>query len=174
MEVIYMWKPIAGYENSYEVSDDGCVKSLDRTGPDGRKLSGKILKPCIAGKGYLRVCLRKDGKTHEEYIHKLVAQAFLPPRDGCNVVNHIDGNKQNNSCDNLEWVTYSENNQHAYNHQLKPRGHEFYNAKLTEADIQEIKAHGKYATYQEIADRYSVTKATIRDVLIGKTWKHIA
>lgn len=80
----------------------------------------------------------------------------------------------NNSVDNLEWVTYSQNNQHAYNNGLKERGSEFYNAKLTEEAVREIKHNGKNGTYQEIADKYGVTKATIRDVLTGKTWAYIA
>lgn len=169
-----MWKPVVGYEDSYEVSDSGMVRSIDRIGYDGRKLKGMPLTPCLAGRGYLTVCLRKNGVTVREYIHRLVAQAFIPRVDGCDTVNHKDGNKGNNSADNLEWVTYSQNNQHAYDTGLKERGSEFYNAKLTEDTVREIKHNGKNATYKEIADKYGVTKATIRDVLVGNSWAYIA
>lgn len=168
-----MWKPVIGYE-AYEVSDAGEVRSIDRTGYDGRKLSGTTLKPCLVGKGYFRVCLRKGNRTYGEYVHRLVATAFIPHSPEFTVINHIDGCKTNNCVSNLEWVTYSENNQDAYDAGLKERGSGFYNAKLTEDDVRNIKQNGKCATFQRIADKYGVAKATIRDILIGNTWKHIA
>lgn len=167
-----MWKDIEDFAGIYQVSDEGEVRSLDRF-YCGRHTKGRILRPCLVGKGYKTVCLRKDLKTFRKYIHQLVAETFLPTHDEGEVVNHIDGNKCNNCINNLEWVTYSENNQHAYDNRLKPVGELFYNAKLTEEQVTEIRKNGKYGTYQEIADKYGVSKATIRDVLINKTWKHV-
>ena len=120
------------------------------------------------------VSLRKDGKTHNKYIHILVAEHFIQNLKNLPIVNHKDGNKKNCSVSNLEWTTYSDNNQHAYDNQLKLRGENFYNAKLTEKDVSEIKKLGKYTTYQNIADKYGVTKATIRDILINRTWKNVS
>lgn len=165
-----MWKDINGYEGLYQISDSGDVKSIYHQGQDGRIVQERLLKPCPVGKGYLSVCLRKNGKTKREYIHRLVGENFVDNPDKFPVINHIDGDKHNNQFSNLEWVTYSDNNQHAYNTGLKAKGENFYNAKLNRRCVDEIRRNGKYTTFQEIADKYGVSKATIRDVLTGKTW----
>lgn len=170
-----MWKQVIGYENLYEVNEYGQVKSVARKGHDGRIVNEKILKSCEAGKGYLSVCLRKDGKTVRHYIHRLVCEAFIPRpiSNEALIVNHIDGNKKNNHYTNLEWVTYTRNSEHSYQTGLRKAGEEFYNSKLTTDQIVEIRTRGKYTTYQAIADQYGVTKATIRDVLINRTWNSV-
>lgn len=160
-----MWKPITGFEGLYDVSETGCIRNA-------RTL--KILKPNKIGKGYLIVHLKKDGKRYARYVHRLTAEAYVPNPHNHPVVNHDDGNKENCHYTNLIWSTYSENNQHAYDTGLKPRGEGQYKAILTEENVREIKRLGKYATFQEIADKYGVSKATIRDVLIGKTWRTIS
>ncbi len=105
-----IWKEINGYENLYEISNTGKVKSLRYN---------KILSGGYSGFGYLLVHLVKDSKKKQKYIHKLVAEAFIPNEDNKPQVNHIDGNKTNNNVDNLEWVSFSENNKHAYKTGLK-------------------------------------------------------
>lgn len=72
----------------------------------------KEVKVETTSKGYLRVPLFKDGKRKWHKVHRLVAQAFIPNPDNKPQVNHIDGNKQNNSVTNLEWVTDEENKLH--------------------------------------------------------------
>ena len=96
------WKAIKGFEE-YQISTDGRVKAR----------SGKILAPNDNGFGYLHVHLMKDGKPHAKKIHRLVAEAFIDNPEQKPQVNHIDGNKANNSLDNLEWTTCSENMKHA-------------------------------------------------------------
>lgn len=129
-EVDEIWLPVVGYEHLYEVSNLGNVKSLGRVVPysDGRirTYTGKLLNPSEKGKrenaekGYLEVRLTDDNKISKNYVvHRLVATAFIPNPENKPTVNHIDGNKHNNNVDNLEWATYSENNQHAYDNNLK-------------------------------------------------------
>ncbi|WP_438467840.1 NUMOD4 domain-containing protein [Streptococcus pluranimalium] len=101
MQII--WKPIKGYEGFYEVSNKGEVRNSNTL---------KILKPRINNSGYCRVGLRKDFKTKEFLVHRLVAMAFIKPIDGKELVNHIDENKINNVVENLEWVTHLENIHH--------------------------------------------------------------
>lgn len=171
-----MWKEIRGFEGLYQINEYGEVKSLSRYIQNHSKLvliPERVLKPCKVGRGYLTVCLRDGNKTYRKYIHQMVAEHFIKNPNNLPVPNHKDGDKLNNYYENLEWNTYSENNQHAYDVGLKDKGEDFYNAKLTEIEVCEILKNGKYTTYQNIADKYNVTRATIRDILIRRTWKHI-
>lgn len=74
----------------------------------------KILKPKIDKDGYLEYRLHVNGKNKYCRAHRLVAETFLDNPENKSTVNHIDGNKQNNNIDNLEWATYSENNYHRF------------------------------------------------------------
>lgn len=113
-----IWKPIKDYEGIYEVSSLGRVRSLDRMVDRGKQGSciypGVMLKPMINHKGYECVDLRKYGCRKGAYVHRLVAEQFIPRILNKTQVNHIDGNKRNNEVSNLEWVDNSENQLHAY------------------------------------------------------------
>lgn len=121
-----MWKDIKGFEGYYQVSDDGQVRSVDRLiyQKNGHPLSykGHIMKQTLARNGYYVVNLRNGTKAHATHVHRLVAEAFIPNPSMFQTVNHIDGNKLNNTISNLEWVSYQGNNVHALKHNLrKPR-----------------------------------------------------
>lgn len=111
-----LWRDIKGYENSYQVSSFGNVRSLDRvvTASNGRKCNfkGKTLSPVHNKAGYLYVNLLKKGQLKSKTIHRLVAEAFIPNINNKPQVNHVDENKRNNHIDNLEWVTIKENANH--------------------------------------------------------------
>lgn len=94
-----LYRDIDVYED-YQVTSWGRVFN---------KTSGKFVYQEVHHKGYLRVDLFKDGERKHHKVHRLVAQAFIPNPDGKPQVNHIDGNNQNNSVTNLEWVTDAEN-----------------------------------------------------------------
>lgn len=113
-----IWKDVP-FDDNYKVSNYGKVYS---------KRTKKILKGEITQKGYVRVKLSNDKRY---LIHVIVAKAFIENILNKPQVNHIDGNKQNNRVDNLEWCTQSENHKHALNTKLKimPKGKEVYNAK---------------------------------------------
>lgn len=100
------WKDIEGYEGLYQVSTLGRIKSLKC----GRQ---KILKLGSNPVGYSIIGLWKDRKQRFFPVHRLVALAFIQKAENKLEVNHIDGNKQNNNINNLEWVTRSENMKHA-------------------------------------------------------------
>lgn len=118
-----IWKTINGYENFYEVSNYGRVRSLDRivyfkNKKGSRAYKGKILKQKYHN-GYAMVNLNKNKNMEVKYIHRLVAEAFLPNPKNFPCVNHIDGVKSNNHVENLEWCTYSENNKYALLNNLR-------------------------------------------------------
>lgn len=113
-----IWKPIKGYEKLYEVSNKGNVRSVDRycktniKNVNKRLIKGKILNKNLKRNGYYTVDLSKDGKVKTTLIHRLVAETFIDNSKGLKYVNHIDSNRKNNDCSNLEWVTSSENRIH--------------------------------------------------------------
>ena len=96
------WKQIAGYED-YEISDTGLVRSLKR----GRK---RVLSPRKNGRnGYLFVSLYAGGKVKHVFVHRLVAEAFLPNPLGLETVNHKNEDKSDNNVSNREWMTRGDN-----------------------------------------------------------------
>lgn len=109
-----IWKPVKGYEGLYEVSNLGRVKSLDRViiEKNGKKIAikGKILSQQKNKRyGHRYVYLSKGSKPIKNYVHRLVAQAFIPNPDNLPQVDHIDGNTSNNCVDNLRFCTNYEN-----------------------------------------------------------------
>lgn len=113
-----IWRPVKGYEDLYEVSSEGRVKSLARikTSYGGRCFSTKekILKSFPDKKGYLMVKLYKDKTKSTKKVHRLVAEAFLEEVPGKDQVNHLDGDKKNNNIRNLEWADNSDNQIHSF------------------------------------------------------------
>ena len=113
-----IWKDIPGYEGLYQVSSGGSVRSVDRVIPHKRhgvcNCKGKELSLVVSRKGYRTVNLMVNGTHYLEFVHRLVATAFIPNPENKSQVNHIDGDKGNNNVNNLEWCSGSENSQHAW------------------------------------------------------------
>jgi hypothetical protein len=124
------WRPIAGYEGCYEVSDQGQVRSVPRVimRSNGRPktVTARILKTARHRAGYRFVYLCRAGERRACYlVHRLVAAAFIPNPQNLPEVNHLNGNKADNRAGVLEWVTPQDNWQHAVAaglcpHRLKP------------------------------------------------------
>lgn len=115
-----MFKAIQGYEDLYEVSDEGVVRSINRNiiNKNGKSqfYPGKILIPDVSEfntSSYHRVTLSKNHKTKRFLVHRLVAEAFIPNDEAKEYINHIDNDGTNNVVSNLEWCTHSENMIHA-------------------------------------------------------------
>lgn len=124
MESIEVWKNIAGYEGLYMVSNLGRVKSLEFRNGACVKSRERIMTPTDNGNGYKIVGLRRGNHKANHYVHRLVAEAFIPNPKAMNVVNHIDFDKGNNKADNLEWCSQTDNVMHSLVHMVgirKPR-----------------------------------------------------
>lgn len=115
-DITEVWKDITGYEGIYQISNLGRVRSLDRISIDKNGIEYSIkgsMRKVSKSKGYSIIGLSKDNKQKMHLVHRLVAKEFIPnSRREATVVNHIDGDKSNNSVTNLEWITQSENMSH--------------------------------------------------------------
>ena len=108
-----IWKDIEGYNGTYKISNYGEIQSLLPGKYRGGQKYGNILKPILQSTGYLAISLRKDNKTKNYLIHRLVAIAFIPNPENKKYINHINATKSDNSVHNLEWCTRKENIQHS-------------------------------------------------------------
>lgn len=170
------WRDIPGYEGLYQVSDTGKIKSVIRRGSfvAGRK---KRLSRHVTGYQYVSLTAR-DGSEKKHYIQRLVMMSFEPIDSAEHLdVNHVDGNKLNNSIGNLEWLSHRDNIIHART-VLKAwpdmRGERSANAKLTDDDVRTIRAlHLSGLKQKDIAARYNVSQPTIGYIVHGKTWGHV-
>lgn len=166
-----MWK-VCPLNQNYSVNTEGQIKN-NRT--------GRILKPWKIKVGYYVIRLGLNGKHHQ--LHRIVSITFIPTDNYKLDVNHKDGNKLNNRVDNLEWITRSQNCQHAYDNNLSKRrfGHkDSVGSKnsmsiVTEELVKEIRSKyktGNY-TYQKLGEEYNIHLATIGYIIQRKTWKHV-
>lgn len=154
---------------------------------DGTVVSrlGRKIKPQKSNVGYLRVEVWSNGLGRKFLIHRLLAEAFIPNPDGKPQVNHIDGDKTNNAISNLEWVTQSENQLHAYRTGLQ-KGYrkpmplsESHKAALCgsrwKGEKRLYHADGMtFRTPQEAADHFGVNRQTFYNRAKSKrfpTWK---
>lgn len=193
------WKDIEGYEGKYMVSNCGLVKSMQRKVTYNTKcnrrgkfnsqhtICERIMSQFKDSRGCCAVSLYKNRQRKRFYVHRLVAQAFIPNPNNKPHINHKDCKPENNCVDNLEWVTPKENAQHASRNGLlvtteyqksqtskanKGSGHGY--SKLHEDDIPVIRRmRSEGMTYKNIASKFNVNRATIGYILRGKTWTHV-
>jgi len=159
-----VWREVLVSDNGtkYYVSNLGNVKTVQET----------ILSPYIGNNGnncYKTVGIIQDGKTCRKSVHRLVAKAFLgdPPENS--VVNHIDGNKQNNSVANLEYVTQSENVVHAYKLGLCKTGEEHPKAKISNRTVLHIRMlYALGYTIKDLIAKFSFSDSQIRGIVSYK------
>lgn len=113
------WLPVLDFEDHYEVSDQGRIRSLTRKIEHSRSgqvtMHGRLLALNLDTHGYPRLMLRVNGKGYSRAVHRMVLSAFMPRADWESMhVNHKDGVTSNNRLENLEWCTQSENRTHSY------------------------------------------------------------
>lgn len=164
MNMEEIWKTIPGYENLYEVSNLGRIKSLSRTKKASHGSIQKVPEKIRAlsygtnGEGYASIVLSKNGKNKTFLVHRLVAQLFIPNPKNFPIVNHKDENKRNDSVDNLEWCDYTYNNTYRDIHIRRDLSN--VNRKIIQYDLDmnEIK---RWNSLSEACDFYNIQSANI-------------
>lgn len=170
------WRPIVGYEDSYEVSDLGRVRSLDRLHPFNgafRSTKGRVLKPLNHPGGYQRVALWKDGIYRSAFIHALVLVAFVGPRPPRAEAAHNDGSKTNNSLANLRWASPSENQGDREWHGTGRTGKPHTCARLDADIVRRVRQHYLLTglSISELARHFGLPRTTVADVVRNRTWR---
>ena len=152
---------IKGYEGLYEIDSNGNVYSLR---------NGLILKSYSNGIGYMKVNLYdQNGHCKKKYVHRLVAESFIPNPNNLQEVNHIDCNKQNCNVNNLEWCDRKSNLQHSYEHGLKRTCESHGCSKLNWNAIHDIRT--KVMPQKEYAKKYGIAQCTVSAIQLNKLWK---
>lgn len=171
-----IWKDVVGYEGLYQVSNTGKVKSIDWN-------HSGVAKELTAyeQRGYKLVGIQRNGTRHNYLVHRLVATAFIDNPEGKPDVNHIDGKKDNNCVDNLEWVTKSENTRHAIRTGLRPPTCDFERKRGAEhpcsKPVDQYDVSGNiirhWACVQDIYSELGYRKSCVRRVCNGyrKTYR---
>ena len=161
------WRRIPGFRRGgYEVSDSGLVRSDRR--PTGMKAK-------VSDRGYLRLAIVDDDETrHKVTVHSLVLLAFRGPRPSPDHVSrHLNGNKLDNRAENLAWGTWHENWDDALAHGAAKIGARHPRARLTEEQVNTIRALLGTITHESLARRYGVCKATVSHIAAGRNWKSL-
>ncbi len=164
------WKPVVGFEDHYIVSNKGRVKRISFT----QRTDIEYISGTLTSHGYRVVTFTVLGKCHRTYMHRVVASAFLPNPESRPQVNHIDGDGQNNTVDNLEWVTAQGNLLHRSRVLGKERGDNHHAATLNTQQVMLIRyliRDGR--KNREIAKQVGVPAKKISELRSRKIWSHI-
>lgn len=143
---------------------------ITREGEVINKATGRKRKLQLNDKGYLRVQLSKKRRY---FIHRLVAEKYIPNPENKPQVNHINGIKTDNRVENLEWCTNQENRNHAMKNGLHLCGEQCSWSKLTETQVKDIRKNKLNLNKSELALKYKISRSTIKDILLYKSWRNV-
>lgn len=165
-----MFKECNNEYSPLNINNNYCI---NKQGKIYSQYTNKLMKQRKNKKGYMTVYLTIDGKGITKIVHRLVAETFITNPYNLPQVNHIDGNKENNYVENLEWCTNEYNMKHSWEIGLrKPlKGNEVGTSKLTEQDVIEI--YESPRTSYELSKRYNISTSSINLIRSNKAWNHI-
>lgn len=175
------WKAIPGWDDLYEVSNMGRVRSLPRVVPHPtnksgqQKVRGSMLTPLINKAGYPTVMLSYEGKPQRQYVHALVLSAFRGPPPEGQVCRHRDGNPSRSVLSNLTYGTQSQNMKDAVRHGSLAPGLNHHTSILTVHQVRRIRKLRKAGwLIREIMADMDLRFAVVRCCANGSTYQDVA
>lgn len=171
------WRPVVGWEDQYEVSDHGGIRSIARylgCRGGGRILyKARVRRPMLNRHGYPVVTMEARGKKKIlKSVHRAVVEAFVGPIPSGMVINHLDGVKTNNHISNLEACTCQQNSRHMVDVLNKMNGERHPHSILTDAGANEIVSLVLNGfDHHAVAEAYGVTRCTVGLIMRGKQWQ---
>lgn len=171
-----VWKPLVGFEEAYEVSSVGRVRSVNRVvefrNGQVRKYLGKVIRPTTSGdNGYLQVNCRVAGVATTVRVHVAVAAAFIGEKPTGRMVLHKDGKPTNNTVENLYYGTPKQNTRDRILHGRDMAGERHPSAVLTEVDVELIRIGlSRGEKHKDLADLFDVARTTISAISSGRSW----
>lgn len=167
-----IWKAVPGFEGSYEVSNMGRVRSLDRHVLDtmgrARIIRGRVLKGSLIEGRYRMIQLYRDAAYEARYVHDMVADAFVGPKPPGARTRHLDDNPSNNLPVNLKYGTQRENMDDAIRNDCFSYGEQHHNCVYPEAMIAELKAAKGYLTSPKAERKFGISARYIREIWAGE------
>jgi hypothetical protein len=159
-----IFKDVKGYEGLYKACSNGDVISLHRKVP--------FILSAAEDKGYLKIVLCKDKNRRTIRVHRVIAETFIHNPENKPEVNHINGNKLDNSINNLEWCTRLENARHALNNGLygKIVMTDKHKTILKEKNSKTVVCTftgTEWSSASEAADYFGIAKSTMIHYLLG-------
>lgn len=170
------WRPVVGWEDRYEVSEFGRIRSRDmlvgaRGGGTALRRGRTLVQIPKQGR-YLAVTMTaRDGTRAQMMVHDIVAAAFVGPKPAGLLTLHFDDDKANNAASNLRYGTHLDNSADKRRNGNATFGERHPQATVKEQTVRDIRA--AEGTGQQIADRFGVSKAVVYQIRSGRTWKHL-
>lgn len=176
------WRPVVGFEGSYEISNLGRVRSVERRVPWQGTLTtvrAKLIKPCDTGRGHKFVSFCRGGrKTRKNYyIHRMVLEAFVGPcPPGMECRHFPDRDRANNRLDNLQWGTRRQNMRDKDFHGTHLHGERSPNAKMSDAMVRKIVKllRAGQLMQKEIAAKFGIDPGRVQAIASRKAWRRIS
>lgn len=171
-----VWKPIPGWDDRYEVSSRGRVRSLCHRGKP--RAYPVVIAASVDSRGYCAVSLCRDNKVSRRLVHRLVLETFVGHCPDGKECGHLNGNPLHNYLDNLAWVTKKENAAHRDKHGTTSRGESRPLAIFTEQEVRHLRAlhalgYRKSWLTDLVVRQKKCDPTSVRDAISGRTWKFV-